>query len=263
MSRNVLVTGSSQGIGAAIVEEFARQGYNVGITCWRHPEGGEKISALCRGYGVEAKVYPVDLSHREECESLMENFLSDFDTIDVLVNDAGGALKIPAGPFEDMPAEYWEQQINLNLLAAVHCSRAAVRNMKEHKIPGRIINISSIHGSLTFVRRKTLPYCAGKAGLEGFTRSLGCEVAKYGIIVNAVAPGFIRTPTSARFTEEEFEAYRRKIATGFLGETKHIVPIVMFLADVEKSAYIVGQTIHVDGGMSIDGILDCNVDAEI
>lgn len=262
MGRNVLVTGSSHGIGAATAIAFAKQGDNVGITYNKTPEGAEKTAEECRKYGVEVKIYQVDLSVQAECEKLMAEFLEDFKVIHVLINNAGGALKMPKGEFVDMPLDYWNMQINLNLNAAAYCSQAAIRNMKENHIEGRIVNIGSIHGQFGWVRRKMLPYCAAKAGIEGFTRSIACEVAKYGIVVNCIAPGFIMTKLSDRYTQRDLDGFTRKIATGFLGQTSDIVPSILFFADPVAPRYIIGQTLHVDGGMSVDQIIDCMYDDE-
>ena len=155
--------------------------------------------------------------------------LQRFGGIDVLVNNAGGALKIPRGEFIDMPVEYWNDQINLNLNAAAYTSRIAVRNMIENKVRGKIINVSSIHSLVTWVKRKMLPYCAGKAGLNMFTKALACEVAKYGINVNCIAPGFIMTKLSARYSETDMNAFLRKIPAGRLGTVDDITPMMLFL----------------------------------
>jgi NAD(P)-dependent dehydrogenase (short-subunit alcohol dehydrogenase family) len=103
MARNVLVTGSSHGIGAAVAIEFAKQGDNVGITYLKSPEGAKAVQAECLKYGVDAQIFQVDLSVRAECEKLMEEFLAHYGVIDVLINNAGGALQIPKGEFDDMP----------------------------------------------------------------------------------------------------------------------------------------------------------------
>lgn len=257
MSKNVLITGSSHGIGAAAAIAFAEKGYQVGITYCKNPAGAEQTRDACLAHGVDARIYRVDLHKREACESLMQRFLEDFGTIDVLVNNAGGALQIPKGEFEDMPMDYWDSQIALNLNAAAYCSHAAVRNMKENGIPGRIVNISSIHGTITWVKRKMLPYSAAKGGLEMFTKALGVEVAKYGIRVNCIAPGLIMTKLAERYKPSDLEGFLNKIPVGFLGKTEHIVPAILFLADEESSRYIVGQVLRVDGGQSVSGIIDC------
>ena len=255
MSRNVLVTGSSHGIGAAVAIEFAKQGDNVGITYLKSPEGAKAVQAECLKYGVDAQIFQVDLSVRSDCEKLMAEFLEHYGVIDVLINNAGGALQIPKGEFDDMPMDYWDSQINLNLNACAYCAHAAVKNMKANKIPGRIVNISSVHGSVTWVKRKMLPYCAAKAGLEMFTKSLGVEVAPYGIRVNCIAPGLIMTKLADRYKPEHLDGFQNKIPTGFLGQTEHIVPAIMFLADIKSTEYIVGQTLTVDGGQAISGTI--------
>lgn len=254
---NVLVTGSSHGIGAAAAVAFAEKGYNVGITFCKNPEGAKNTQQDCLKYGVKAEIYRADLSKRQDCEALMADFLKDFGTIDVLINNAGGALQIPGGEFEDMPLDYWDSQINLNLNAAAYCSQAAVRNMKAHGIPGRIVNIGSIHGSVTWVKRKMLPYSAAKGGIEMFTKALGVEVAKYGIRVNCIAPGLIMTKLADRYKPSDLEGFLNKIPVGFLGKTEHIVPTILFLADEAASRYLVGQVLRVDGGQSVSGIIDC------
>lgn len=254
---NVLVTGSSHGIGAAAAVAFAEKGYNVGITFCKNPEGAKNTQQDCLKYGVKVEIYRADLSKRQDCEALMADFLKDFGTIDVLINNAGGALQIPGGEFEDMPLDYWDSQINLNLNAAAYCSQAAVRNMKAHGIPGRIVNIGSIHGSVTWVKRKMLPYSAAKGGIEMFTKALGVEVAKYGIRVNCIAPGLIMTKLADRYKPSDLEGFLNKIPVGFLGKTEHIVPAILFLADEAASRYLVGQVLRVDGGQSVSGIIDC------
>ena len=256
MAKNALITGSSHGIGAATAIALAKEGYNVGITYCKNPEGAQQVQAQCLALGVQAVIYQADLQLRGDCERLMEQFLADFGTIDVLVNNAGGALQIPKGEFEDMPLDYWDKQITLNLSAAAYCAQAAVRNMKEHGIPGRIVNISSVHGSISWVKRKMLPYCAAKGGLEMFTKALAVEVAKYGIRVNCVAPGFIMTKLSDRYKPEDLDAFRNRIPVGFLGQTEHIVPAILFMAGEETTRYITGQVLRVDGGQTVTGNIE-------
>lgn len=256
MSKNALITGSSNGIGAATAITLAKEGYNVGITYCKNPEGAKAIQAKCLEFGVEARIYGSDFQVREDCEKLMADFLADFGTIDVLINNAGGALQIPAGEFEDMPLDYWDKQITLNLSSAAYCAQAAVKNMKENNIPGRIVNISSVHGFISWVKRKFLPYCAAKGGLEMFTKALAVEVAKYGIRVNCIAPGFIMTKLSDRYKPEDLKAFENRIPVGFLGQTEHIVPAILFMAGEETTRYITGQILRVDGGQTVTGNIE-------
>ncbi len=256
MSKNALITGSSHGIGAATAIALAREGYNVGITYCKNPESAQEVQKQCLEFGIDARIYQADLQLRPDCEKLMAEFLGDFGTIDVLINNAGGALQIPKGEFEDMPLDYWDKQITLNLSSAAYCAQAAVDNMKKNNIPGRIVNISSVHGMITWVKRKMLPYCAAKGGLEMFTKALGVEVAKYGIRVNCIAPGLIMTKLADRYKPEHLEGFLNKIPVGFLGQTEHIVPAILFLAGEETTRYIVGQILRVDGGQSVSGTIE-------
>jgi NAD(P)-dependent dehydrogenase (short-subunit alcohol dehydrogenase family) len=256
MPRNVLITGASHGIGAACAVAFAKEDCQIGINYCKDRAGAEQTAALARAQGVAAEIYQADVSCRADCSRMMADFLARFGTIDVLVNNAGGALQIPPGTFADLPLDYWDDQIRLNLSAAAYCAQPAIRNMIDNHIRGKIINISSIHSVITWVRRKLLPYSAAKAGLNMFTKSLAVEVARYGINVNAIAPGFVMTKLSDRYSEQDLIAFTRKIPAGFLGQVGDITPLVLFLADDSKSRYIVGQTFIVDGGQTIDGVID-------
>lgn len=255
--KSVLITGASRGIGAAMAIGFAKEGYSfIGINYSRDIEGAQSVAKTVEELGTQAQIYGCDVSESEECEKMLTKFIKDAGKINVLVNNAGGALKIPGGGFEDMPMEYWDKQIRLNLNSAAYCSRPAVKNMIDNGIHGRIINISSVHGQVTWVKRKMLPYCAGKGGLNMFTKALGVEVAKYGINVNCIAPGFIQTKITTRYDEAEINAFKRKIPAGVLGSVDDITPLALLLADEKKSRFIVGQTFVVDGGQSIDGAID-------
>ena len=260
MARNVLITGSSHGIGAAAAIAFAKEeGANIGITCNKNPEGAEKTAAECAKYGVKTKIYAGDVGCNDHCKAMVEDFIKTFGQIDVLVNNAGGALQIPGGAtgeFKDMPMEYWDSQIDLNLNAAAYCSRYAIADMVEKKTKGKIVNISSVHSRVSWVHRRMLPYCAAKGGLNMFTRALGIEVAKYGITVNAIAPGFIFTKLSDRYSPHDLAGFRHKIPVGHGGTVDDITPMILFLSDIAKSKFIVGETVFIDGGQSIDGTIE-------
>lgn len=259
MRKSVLITGSSHGIGAAAAVAFAKEGYDVGINANKNPQAADEIAKECEKYGVKARVFVADVSKHENCKTMLEKFIDHFGKIDVLVNNAGGALQIPGGPkgeFVDMPIDYWNSQIDLNLNSAVYCSQYAVKDMIKNNIPGKIINISSIHSKVTWVHRRMLPYSAGKAGLNMFTKALGVEVIKHGINVNGIAPGLVFTKIADRYSEADLRSFSRKIPYGTGGNVEDIVPMILFLADHEKSKFIVGQTIFIDGGQSIDGSIE-------
>ena len=162
-----------------------------------------------------------------------------------------------------MPTEYWDDQIALNLSAASYCAQAAAKSMVGSQVEGAVINISSVHGDVTWVRRKALPYSAAKAGLNMLTKSLGVELIKHGINVNGIAPGLIHTKAIDRYSERDLTAFNRKIPFGGGGLPADIAALAVFLADKSKSRFIVGQTITVDGGQSIDGAIDAMLDDAI
>ena len=260
MARNILITGSSHGIGAGCALAFARdEGANIGICGNKNPAGAQEVAAKCEAYGVKTKIYLGDVGSHDWCKATMEDFIATFGKIDVLINNAGGALQIPGGPkgeFKDMPMDYWDSQIALNLNAAAYLSRYAVADMIEKKTEGRIVNISSVHGQVTWVHRRMLPYSAGKAGLNMFTKALGVEVAKYGIRVNCVAPGLIFTKLAERYSKEDLRSFSHKIPVGRGGTVEEVVPMIQFLSDIEKTRFIVGQVICVDGGQAADGTIE-------
>ena len=256
--RTVLITGASRGIGAGIAKAFAKEGYRfIGINYFHDEDAAKAVAQEAETAGARAALYQANVCESAECEQMVNSFIQDAGKIDVLINNAGGAQTIPAGGFEDMPVEYWDRQIRMNLSCAAYTSRIAVKDMIEKNIPGRIINISSVHSQVTWVKRKALPYCAGKAGMNMFTKTLGVEVAKHGININCIAPGFITTGlTTERYSEAQINAFKRKIPAGVLGMPEDIAPTALLLADVEKSRFIVGQTFVIDGGQSIDGAID-------
>lgn len=259
--KRILITGASHGIGAAAALAFAECGCKVGVNYNKTPDGAEKTAAEVRARGGEAEIFQADVADSGQAENMVAKFIERFGGIDVLINNAGGALKIPRGEFPDMPLEYWDYQIRLNLSAAAYTSHTAIRWMRENKVRGRIVNVSSIHSLVTWVKHKMLPYSPAKAGLNMLTKALAVESAKYGIAVNGIAPGFIMTKLSARYSDSDMAAFLRKIPLGRLGRVEDITPMMLFLADEEKSGFITGQTFVIDGGQSIDGGIDAMLES--
>lgn len=252
--RAALVTGSSRGIGAGIVKMMAREGYSyIGINYSGDEAGARQTVEEVRALGAEAEIFQADVSKKEEAQKLIEAFVARFGKIDVLVNNAGGALTVPPGKFDEMPLEYWDSQIALNLSAAAYCSHYALKDMKAKGTKGVIINTSSVMSHGGWNCRKMFPYQPAKRGLNGFCEALANECAPYGIRVNNVSPGFIVTPrTLWRYTDEERARLALKEPVGFLGEPDDIAHAVIFLADNEKARYIIGQTLLIDGGQRDD-----------
>jgi 3-oxoacyl-[acyl-carrier protein] reductase len=234
----VIVTGGSRGIGRAIVERFAAQGARVYFTYHRHEEKAQEIAAACG-----AQPLACSQTDPQAIQTAVEQIVAKEDRLDVLVNNAG----ITADMFLMlMPQEDWDRVLNTNLNAAFHWSKAAVRPMLGAR-RGAIINIASISG-LVGVAGQT-NYAASKGALLAFSRSLAAEVGKRGIRVNAVVPGFIETDMTAALPREIRKRNLERIPVGRFGAPGDVAATVMFLAS-EAAAYIVGQTIVVDGGLT-------------
>ena len=222
----------------------------------------EETAAECRKYGVDAQIYCADIGCREQAVGMMRDFIEHFGTVDVLINNAGGALKMPKGEFCDMPLDYWDSQIALNLSGAAYLSHEAIKNMKEHNIPGRIVNISSIHGSVTWVKRKALPYCAGKGrhrDVHEDARHRGGKVRNPRQLCRAWSDPHRRDEPLFRSRRRGLPAQDRRGIPRNAGGHRADDTV---LRGWEKTKYIVGQTIAVDGGQSIDGAIDCMLEDE-
>jgi 3-oxoacyl-[acyl-carrier protein] reductase len=238
--RTVVVTGGSRGLGAGIVQSFLDSGDQVAscsrsstdlVEQWRsdHPD---------RFLFVEA-----DVADRDQSTAFIKAVIEKFETIDVLVNNAGVARD---GIFALFSDEDSDTVIDLNLKATLHISRQVVRNMLAHS-GGRIVNISSITG-LTGYRGLTV-YGATKAALDGFTRGLAREVGSRDITVNSIASGYLKTEMSHGLDEGQLNQIVRRTPAGRLGEPDDIARAVQFLAD-ERNDWLTGQVLVIDGGLT-------------
>ena len=244
MARNVLVTGSSTGIGAATVVAFAKRGDNVGITYNKNPEAAQVIAEKCRKYGVRAEIFGGDISKREVVEQMMHDFFEKFGTIDVLVNNAGVTRdKL----LLQMTEEDFDRVLAVNLKGAFNTCKAVCRQMARAK-SGRIINISSVAGLMGNPGQAN--YAASKAGLIGLTKTLAKEYASRGVTCNAVAPGFIETEMTAAMPAPALEAAAGAIPAKRLGRPEDIAAAALFLAS-DGASYITGEVLKVDGGLYI------------
>ncbi len=241
--RVAIITGSGQGIGKAIAFALAREGAKVTVTdiSGKEVDTAKEIKAL----GKEALPLKLDVTNYLEAQNVAKKVYESFGRIDILVNNAG---IYPFKSFEDMEEKDWDRVIQINLKGTFNCTKAVLPYMKEQRY-GRIINISSIAG--TFVGFSNLShYCASKAGIMGFTRGVALEVAKYGICVNAVAPGPIETPGTQVMSEEAVEVIKRAMPIGRWGKPEEVASVVVFLAS-EDSSLITGQIVVVDGGYTL------------
>jgi 3-oxoacyl-[acyl-carrier protein] reductase len=237
-----LVTGGSRGIGLAIVHALADAGAAVAL-CARHAEAAVEAAKAVESRGGQALAVRADVGNPEAAERLVTACLERFGRLDVLVNNAGVTRDSLVLRMKD---EEWDQVLAVNLAGAFRCARAALRPMLKQKQGGRIINISSVVGSMGNAGQAN--YVASKAGLAGLTKALAREVASRGITVNAVAPGFIETEMTASLPEAAKAAYLAQIPLGRFGATQEVAAAVVFLAS-EGAGYITGQIIHVNGGM--------------
>lgn len=237
MSKLALVTGATRGIGKAIAEELVEKGYTVVGTATSE-KGAETISAYL---GANGKGLVLDVANPESLDAVLAQIKADFGDIDVLVNNAGITRD---GLLMRMKDQDWFDIIQTNLTSIYRLSKAVLRPMM--KKGGRIISIGSVVGSMGNPGQTN--YCAAKAGLVGFSKSLAKEVASRGITVNVVAPGFIATDMTDELNEEQRNAILSQIPAGELGSAQDIAKAVAFLAS-DDARYITGETIHVNGGL--------------
>ena len=236
-----LVTGASRGIGAAVADRLGKDGFIVLGTATSE-SGAEKISARFQESGLTGKGYCLDVTDAEAIKSVLAQIKDEFAEPAILVNNAGITQD---NLFLRMKPEEWQSVIDTNLTAVFAMSKAVIKAMTRARF-GRIINISSVVGSMGNAGQAN--YCAAKAGVEGFTRSLAREVGSRNITVNSVAPGFIQTDMTHELPETVKETLLKQVPLARLGNPDEIAHAVSFLAS-EGASYISGETIHVNGGM--------------
>ncbi|MBQ3653348.1 MAG: 3-oxoacyl-[Synergistaceae bacterium] len=239
-----LVTGASRGIGRAIVLEFARNGFDVAINYNRSSESAQKICDEAVALGVKAGIFQADVGDSEQVKELFSKVKASLGAVNVLVNNAGITRD---NLLMRMKPEDWNAVISTNLNAAFYCTQAALRDMaKAHY--GRIVNIASVVGLVGNAGQAN--YSASKAGIIGFTKSAAREYSARGITVNAIAPGFIETDMTEILKPEMKDSILKSIPLGRIGKAEEVAKAVMFFAG-EDSAYITGQVLAVDGGMTM------------
>ena len=237
--KKVLVTGASRGIGQAIALGLAQAGGEVTGTA-TSAAGAERIEARFKEAGLSGRGRVLDVADAESIAALVKEMGDAMP--DVLVNNAGITRD---NLLLRMKPEDWDLVIQTNLTGVFQLTRSAVRPMIKRRW-GRIINIGSVVADSGNPGQAN--YCAAKAGLEGFTRSLAKEVAARGITANVVAPGFIETDMTRDLPEAQREALAAQIPAGRLGTPEDVASLVAYLAS-EAASYITGQTLHVNGGM--------------
>ena len=236
----VLITGSSRGIGSAIAKELAHKGASVIINFSQDNLGAEKTLEEIQLNGGYAKIIKKDISNSVNCKELIEEVISIFGKIDILINNAA---KSQVGLFMDFTEEDIEGLINTNLLSAMYLSKYALPYMIS-KNYGNILNISSIWGEVG--ASCEVVYSTTKGGLNLFTKSLAKEVAPFNIRVNSIAPGVINTEMNSFLSEEEKQNLIDEIPMNRFGDVSEIAKAVAFLCS-DDSKYLTGQIIKIDG----------------
>lgn len=242
-NRNVLVTGASQGLGRAIVEAFGREGAHVGIGYRSHESDARESLERVKAAGGSGVLLNFDVRDVAAVEAAFATF-SAHGGLDVLVNSAA-VLRDQFAAFLS-PAE-WDEVIAVNLNGTFYCCRNAIRAMLPRR-RGAIVNVSSIAGGRASPGQAN--YAASKGAVESLTATLGAELAPRGIRVNAVVPGLLDTGMGRRLDRRVAERARASIPLARFGEAAEVAAVVLFLASDEAS-YVVGQSIVVDGGLSL------------
>lgn len=242
--RAALVTGGTRGIGRAIVVALAKAGADVALTYNSNEALAQEVVAEVQALGRRAKAIKVDVSIVDEAASAIEETTKEFGKLDILVNNAGVTKDTL---LMRMSESDWDLVIDTNLKGVFNTTKAAIRPMMSQK-RGKVINITSVVALTGNPGQAN--YCASKAGVIGFTKSVAKEVASRNITVNAIAPGFIETDMTSKLNDAQKDALMGLIPLKRAGKPEDIANTVVFLAS-DAGDYITGQTLIVDGGMAM------------
>lgn len=240
---NALVTGATGGLGTAMCIRLANDGFHV-IANYNSEEKAVKWREKMKDMGYEFDMYQCDVSDYNAVHDMIQKIEAERGPIDVLVNNAGITRD---GAFRKMTPENWDIVIKTNLYSVFNCTRNVINQMMDRNY-GRIINISSVNGQRGQFGQAN--YSAAKAGIHGFTKTLAMEVARKGITVNTISPGYIATDMVMAVPEEVRNKIVAEIPIGRLGGTEEIAHLVSFLASKEAS-FITGANYAINGGQHV------------
>lgn len=239
--KTALVTGASRGIGKAIAERLAKEGYNLALTCSKDIDNLKEVAcSLEKTYGIKCIAEVVDGSSPEQVEEFFSNPFFAENDIELLVNNAGISY---VGLLHEMTPEDWHRVVAVNLNSVFYYSRKVIPMMLS-KHSGRIVNISSVWGNVG--ASMEVAYSTTKGGINTFTKALAKELAPSGIAVNAIACGLIDTQMNACFSDEDLAEVVAEIPADRIGKPEEIAEMVLKIA--ESPDYLTGQVITVDGG---------------
>jgi glucose 1-dehydrogenase len=242
----ILVTGSSQGIGAGIAVRLAQEGADIVVNYHSHPEEADDVKGKITALGRKAVSVGADLSTVEGTAKLIADGVAGLGRIDILVNNAGVEKN---ASFWEVTEKDFDLVLNTNLKGPFFLTQAFVKHLQERKAGGKVINISSVHEELPFPHFAS--YCASKGGMKMVTRDLSIELAPLGITINNVAPGAIETPINTKLMNDpaQLKALLDNIPLRRLGKPADVAAAVAFLASSDAD-YITGTTLVVDGGLT-------------
>ena len=251
--KRVLVTGGSSGIGQAIALRFAEEGANVAINYYSDRDDARETEAAIQeacqkidGCGVQTLLVQADVSKEADVERMFNSAIEAFGGLDILINNAGMQIE---GPSHSIDIEAIDRMIAINLRGAYLCARKAIQHFLAHQQPGIILNNSSVHEVIP--RPQYVGYAMSKGGMENMTRTLALEYAEHGIRVNSIGPGATATPINDWADDP---AAREKLASNIplrrTGTPEEMAAVAVFLASDEAS-YITGQTLFIDGGLTL------------
>ncbi len=239
-----VITGGTRGIGKAIATKFASEGAKLAIIATRDNEGARETISNLKKFGSDARLYICDVKDPEQVAAVTEEILADYGNVDILVNNAGITRDnlLPSLSVMDI-----DDVIDVNLKGTIYVTRAFMRSFIKQR-HGNIVNLSSVVGLMG--NKGQANYAASKAGVVGFTKTIAKEYGRRNVRCNAIAPGYIATEMTAALSSEQTQAIAASLPLGKLGEPDDVAELALFLAS-DRSRYITGEVIKVDGGMYV------------